>query len=274
MSEEDLADFIRDRMWVRLLEERWQGPGVELDETTNLQDRSRSRAAAVIGVIEQRQHLLEDLYPFALTGGRRLQQVNEGAAYLWHLYISMAHGLQINGVPTPTMEFERSVAARLEAAGIPAASVGTAVGMPSFGEKVDALARNFRGLVPTLDDVIISQFQKDGGIDTFGMFRCGADRRAAQWAFIGQSTVGRSDDWHRKIHEPKPKFWSKVFGERLLPMPFFATPHHIAEPYFSKLAQDYEDRCLLNRVRLTYWTRGVPDSFVDYRDALLNLQLE
>jgi len=271
-TEADIADYIGDWDWETLLEPRYEGGGLSFARLADAQERSRERAAAVLQLIDQRRLLLRDAYPFDFGSGRRIELRREAHIYLWYLFVSLAHGLRIPDVPAPSEEFERVVAGCLTNAGLPAIAVGTSTGIGNFEAKVAAIAERFPGLVTTLDQAIVSRSQNDGGIDTFGMFLCGQDNRHAQWAFVGQATVGKSESWSKKIHEPKPPFWRDVFGQRIIPIPFFATPHHIPDDYLRSL--DYHERCLLDRIRLTTWTKELPGSFEDYADAIAQIVLE
>lgn len=271
-TEAEIADFIGDCNWERLLAPRYEGGELNFAQHADAQESSRERAAAVLVVIEQRRNFLGDFYPFDLGPGRRVQPSRDANAYLWYLFVSLLHGLDIPDIPRPSQEFEKVVATCLITAGLPALTVGTAAGFGNFATKVDGIAEGFPGLVVTVDEAVVSRSQNDAGIDTFGMFRCGRDNRHAQWAFIGQSTVGKSDSWSMKIHEPKPLFWRDVFGRRIIPIPFFATPHHIPDDYLFSL--DYHGRCLLDRIRLATWTKELPDSFDTYANAIAQLVLE
>lgn len=272
-SEADLADDIANNEWRRLLEPRYTGGGMEeSSQAGELQDESRERAAEVLSVIEQRAELLGQTYPFQLADQRLLRREANGS-YLWFLFVSMSHGLGVPDAPDSTVEFEKVVAGALTFAGIPAITVGTVAGSGDFAEKVRSIANEFAGLVPTLDQAIHSVSQNDGGIDTFGMLRCGRDRRHAQWAFVGQSTVGQTESWKTKIHEPLPPFWQRVFGGRIIPIAFFATPHHIPNDYLHKLAADH-DRCIFDRIRLASWTPAPPPSFAAYEIAMGALRIE
>lgn len=271
-TEADIADYIGDCGWETLLEPRYEGPGLSFARHADAQENSRDRATAVLQLIEQRHLLLGEAYPFKFGPGRCVVPSREANAYLWYLFVSLLHGLNVPDIPTPSDEFERVVANCLAWAGLAAVTVGTSAGFGNFKAKVDSIAEKFPGLVVTIDEAVMSRSQNDAGIDTFGMLPCGRDNRHAQWAFIGQSTVGKSDSWPKKIHEPKPPFWRDVFGRRIIPIPFFATPHHISDDYL--LSLDYHSCCLLDRIRLTTWTKEVPNSFDAYADAVANIVLE
>jgi hypothetical protein len=272
-SEADLADYIGDSNWHRLLEPRFTGGGIDAFVNADTpQDRSRDRAAAVINVVEQRSSMLGAKYPFSLTENRRVVRSAAGESYLWFLFVSLAHGLDVGAVPDPATEFEKVVAVGLSSAGLPSLTVGTSAGTRDFSRKVHSIAESFESLVPTLDDAVHSRAQNDGGIDTFGMLRCGRDRRHAQWAFIGQSTVGKTESWLKKIAEPKPRFWKDVFGGRIIPVPFFATPHHVPNDYMHKLAD--EERCIIDRIRLATWTQNPPESYAAYEQVMRHIELE
>lgn len=272
-TEADLADYIGDFDLQRLLEPRYKGGELdEYDRPGESQERSRERASAVFTLLEQRESILGERYPFEVSGGRRLRRINDADVYLWYLFVSLSHALDVPGVPVPSTEFEKIVAVGLSEAGLPSLTVGTSTGAGNFQAKVNAMTAYFAGLVATVDDVVISRHQNDGAIDSFGMFECGSDKRHGQWAFIGQSTVGKSESWLKKIYEPNSKFWSSVFGQRLVPIPFFATPHHIQDDYLISLSK--HDRCMLDRIRLVNWTQVAPASFAGYEAIMSGVVLE
>lgn len=266
-SESDLADYINDCDWHRILESKYIGGGLDPIRTGDRQDKSREAARRVFDILGQRGNLLQERYPFILNMGRLTLIPQEGNVYLWYLFVSLVHGFQLTGVPDPATEFEKSVTVGLCNAGLPSVTVGTSTRHGSFDSRVEDIIGTFPHLVGTLDQVVRSRYLNDGGIDTFSSFPCATDTRHGHWAFIGQSTVARSDDWLRKIYEAKPDFWHQVFGQRIKAIPFFATPHHIQDDYLNALFQDH-GRCLLDRIRLTLWTSEAPASFRDYEAAL------
>lgn len=266
-TEADLADYISDSDWQRILEPKYIGGEWNDNRIGDRQDKSREAAGRVLNILAQRKNLLEGKYPFELRRGRLALKQGEGKVYLWYLFVSLVHGLGLRGIPAPAIEFERAVTVGLCDLGLPALTVGTSAQNYDFGSRIQDITCKFPHLVETLDDVVRSRHLNDGGIDTFASFPCAMDTRHGHWAFIGQSTVGKSDDWSRKIHEVKPNFWHQVFGQRIEPIAFFATPHHIQDDYLNALFQDHR-RCLLDRIRLTLWTSQPPPSFQAYETAL------
>lgn len=274
-TEADLADRIDDSDWHRLLEPKFTGGelGVGCVRTGEKQDYSREAAKRVFAIISQRSHILGDKYPFETLHGRLKCKQDEGLVYLWFLFVSLIHGFKLKGVPDPALEFEKVVAHSLDGAGLPSMTVGTANQGKGFKGRIFSITQRFPHLVEALDGVVHSRHANDGGIDTFGSFLCGNDTRHGHWAFIGQATVGKSDIWKQKIQEAFPNFWRKVFSERIVAIPFFATPHHIQDDYLALLFQNNE-RCLLDRIRLTQWTQKVPDSFLEYKNAIEAVELQ
>lgn len=272
-TEADLADRINDSGWLRLLEPRLVGDGHEFERIGNKQDQSRDAARRVFEMLAQRKTLLSDKYPFNIEHGRLVLKPNEGEVYLWFLFVSLVHGFALTGIPDPTVEFEKVVSLGLSNIGLPSMTVGTSTLGNNFEARVASITQEFPHLVGTLDEAVRSRSANDGGIDTFASLRCANDTRHGHWAFVGQSTVGKSDSWKLKIQEVFPNFWHKVFGERVTAIPFFATPHHIQDDYLHSLFQNHE-RCLLDRIRLTLWTPNVPNSFRSYKDALDEVDLQ
>jgi len=272
-TEAELADYIEDSSWTRLLEPKYVGDGYEHALTGERQDRSREAAKRVTEILDRRKALLDAKYPFIKNRGRLEAIADTGEVYLWFLFVSLCHGFNIKDIPTPASQFEIAVSNGLNNTGLSAITVGTAGMGNNFDLRVSQITQEFPHLVPTLDEAVRARSLNDGGIDTFATLRCAKDTRHGHWAFIGQSTVAKSDDWKRKIHEPLPGFWSKVFGERIKPIPFFATPHHIPDDYLHSLFQNH-GHCLLDRVRLTLWTSDTPDSFAAYKSALNGIILQ
>jgi hypothetical protein len=64
-----------------------------------------------------------------------------------------------------------------------------------------------------------------------------------------------------------------LFDERIIPIPFFATPHHIPGDYLQKLAADH-DCCIFDRIRLATWTPEPPRSFAAFEAAIRAVELE
>lgn len=269
MSKSDLADLIENKRWHILLEPRLEGAGMDFQRLGDAQDQSIERAGEVFQLIARRQQLLTDLYPFDISGNRVIR-TRDANSYIWFLSVSLLHGLSAEFGTKPSRDFEGTVTECLISAGLPSVTVGTSVCERDFKAKVDAIASHFPELVNTVQDAVISRSQQDGGIDTFSMLHCKGDNRHGQWAFIGQSTVGKTESWAKKIHEPKPNLWNKIFGERIIPLPFFATPHHITDEYLKALHQDHQS-CIIDRIRLVSWMKNIPDKFDLYHSTLAAL---
>ena len=92
-------------------------------------------------------------------------------------------------------------------------------------------------------------YAHDEGVDVLCHFGWDRDLRPSSWGFIGQVTVGKSDDWEKKICEPKPRPWALRIGTRIPPLPFLAVPHHVDRRMMERLASD-SDAVVLDRLRL------------------------
>lgn len=266
-SEAALSDRIENSSWSNILSPKLsnEAPLRNLGQT---QDKCREIAAQIIDSLKERANLLGDRYPFSFSRYGSLRFTGEESPYLWLLWISLSHCYRIDGGSSATTEFEKLVTRALKGAKLQSATFGTAEGATTFLPSLEKLVQEFENLIATPENVIHPTAAKDCGADTIATFPMGSDRRAGQCCFVGQSTLAKSDDWGKKIPEAKIGFWSKALGERVIIVPFFATPYHVPQPYLQMLVQDY-GHTIWDRTRLV---RHLVDSEFGAPSTLNKLQ--
>jgi hypothetical protein len=104
-------------------------------------------------------------------------------------------------------------------------------------------------------DVLISSRAQDENVDTIAHVHWD-DRRPGTWCFIGQVTCAISDEWEKKLDEPKPATWASLLHVTPKPMVFLAVPHHVETSYMEKLLQS-ERGIVIDRLRLVMNLNGV-----------------
>lgn len=250
-SEKELADRIENSSWLRILSPRLStDPAINHDKLSlgDYQDKCLDVAQQIFGLIDQRQQILGDAYPFERKNFSKIHLKHEEGSYLWLLALSLAHGHNLALSEFPHRSFETAVTAAINGVGMDAFNIGTATG-GSFDETLGQIQGHFSCLAATPDNVRRSLSANDGGGDTIAMLPIENDVRHGHWIFVGQSTVGKSDSWCKKIHEVKTEMWRNSFADRVIAIPFFATPYHVSDHYLQLLVNN-EQRCIWDRLRL------------------------
>lgn len=247
VTEAILDDFLKDMGWQRK-ELELLTAGEELLDEFEVQGGQE-----VFDALRERQHALGDLYPFTVEDGTLISTNDVGPYRLLHA-ITIAHSSDL--LPAGDVEnlFERLVCRVLEARGLRVAHLGGLRNSEgSFPLALEA-TRTITGLpVPGVGDR--SKHANDERVDAVAHFDW-ADGREVNWAFIGQVTCAKSDEWERKLAEPPTMRFEGFLGTIVPPIPFLAVPHHISTRRLSYLATA-NGRMVLDRLRLAAWISDV-----------------
>ena len=273
-----LADFLADNDWnLELIQssesERVDGESSVLSEHL---DQAHDVASVVFRQMDERRDVLADRYPFEITDDAIALDRGvdlEASPYAAVLALTIAHAFDLNSEHRPEEMFERTVLAVLQDRGL--ASAGVAVHRREGGTFQEALrtACHEVGLKADPDAAARRVRAHDEGVDTLCHFRWEEDLRPGAWAFIGQVTVARSDDWAAKINEPSPEQWKLFTGTLVPPSPFLAVPHHVERPTMEFLA--LKGRAIvLDRLRLVGFKEGVDAGERDLIQAVIGEDVE
>jgi hypothetical protein len=259
LRQADLADFLKDRDWVVRSRELFE-PGDALSEEPPEDDdeggagASPSEVAAgdVFEVLGLRAQALGDAYPFVVTDTRlelRVPLTPTHMAYLALLAITIAHHYDVDCEVVPERLFEECVAQAMALRGLRTVDTAAAGrGEGRFAELVvnvgDAV-----GLIGAPASAAYRTHANEEGVDTVSHLSWG-DQRAGHWVFIGQATCAKSNEWARKIQEPRPEQWASLITSVVPPIGYLAVPHHVEDEQLSNLSRNH-GRLVLDRLRLS-----------------------
>lgn len=277
ISRAELADYIRDSNWTRLLggqfslsDEEDAGLGEEIDA-------SNAAALNVFDVLRERKEILGDRYPFAVSGERirRLDVEGSGRAYCLFLAVTTLHAYHITTVGLdPRHYFEDLVTTSLARKGLVAGNLGRARrGSSGLAEAVYEVGRHC-GLSPSPDSAIVRQRAQEEGVDVIAHLKWG-DSRPLHWVFIVQATCGKSDTWYSKLHDASELMWKNLLGLRFLPRAVLAVPHHMQSDTASYLAEKGNgQKLVLDRLRLCEMDGDGIDRADDVMNALREIEVK
>lgn len=201
-------------------------------------------------ILRERQQTLGENYPFAVEARqlRRLPNSSRHKAYLQLLAATVAHAYGEEPATDPRQVFELMIVSALAQMGMRATGMGTATtqGRKFPRELLDAGGRV--GLKPSINPVPRKRNAKDAGVDALGVADW-SDHRVGQITFLLQATLAKSEEWEKKIREPRPDLWVGYLNERHYPIAALAVPHHIEREHLSHLVHDHATA--LDRLRLT-----------------------
>lgn len=274
-----VADLIADNHWHRQFREIFIGPvdgdEPEPDRLSDRLDRSREAADSVMSALQERADALKERYPFHFEEGHielRTDADLQDCPYLKLLAITVTHAYQLCGDPDPKRVFESVVADSLGSViGDSVDFAGIRRRTASFEAALDQAARRI-GLMGTPKAAWRSRRAQDSGVDTIGHVSWG-DSRGGTWTVIGQATCARSDDWEKKLDEPKSARWSRFLNVRPRPLVFLAVPHHVESHHLNVLVQD-ERGIVLDRLRLSRFRSEIVDGEKDIFQAVLDAELD
>lgn len=264
LSEEDLRDRLRDS-GTKLPPEKYvlfAAPGDDIGDDDDDDDASTDAyadsARRVFELVKERSRILGARYPFKISLNKlKLNTTQHGEPYLSLLAMAVAHAHVLTIPGDPKRLFEETVARILRSRGWKAANLGKASkaqkGQP-FAKALKAVSREC-DLVLGTGTALVSSAANDEGVDTIA-HDSWEDSRVGRWILIGQATFEKSDGWHRKVREPSPILYSKLFKEDVAPQPFLAVPYHVEPKHLEKLVQD-SGKVVLDRLRLARFDPGV-----------------
>lgn len=250
MSRAALGDYIEDAGWATKLKEHFQGPDVDEDDDVMGESTSDARARKVFDLLDERSAVLGELYPFSVNdAGVKLRQGVEDGRYLVLLGISLAHSYELNTTSglDPKRVLEDVTVSVMQAQGMRARNTAFSTQPGSFSDLLIAAGTKL-GLHPTPEQATISRSAKDEGVDVLCVFGW-RDERPGRWVFIGQVTCANSDEWSKKLSEPKPHRWKALLGVKTIPIPFLAVPYHVQRGHLLYLLGE-SNAAVLDRLRL------------------------
>lgn len=259
-----LEDMISDNGWTTR-SPRQIKVGEDQDEQT-----PEDWVEAVYKTILQRQEALGDDWPYEIRGNWRVAAVDARryVPYNALLALTVAHGWRIQTPISPEVLLETTVLRALRHHGLAAAAMGTGAGAGGFEARGRAVAAEL-GLTFIPEAVSRRVHAQDEGVDTVAMVGWPLDSRpAGQWIFLGQVTVASSNEWVRKLEEPRTDFWASRFGQPLHAMRFLAVPHHVASDYLTYLVSPGTG-LVIDRLRMAMSLKDVSESEREVLDAVI-----
>jgi len=270
-SEIELAEQIVDNDWA--IDEMFVEEG-EARPISRRRDDATEQARAIFAVLEERQQVLADKWPFRFIGPR-LASVGRDPftdPYVALLSITLSHAYDIARPHPPEVVFEDTVADIFARRDLLVSNFGrVARGAPNFEQALSVAGAAVR-LSPTPEAAIRKVGAQDEKVDTLCHTWWG-DTRPGAWCLIGQVTCAKSDAWEGKIMEPSPPAWSKLLNVEPFPLAFLAVPHHVESSHLAKLVQDYQ-RVVFDRLRLAMFKTTILPAERDLIEAVLGTEVE
>ncbi|WP_141718856.1 hypothetical protein [Curtobacterium sp. ER1/6] len=245
-------------------------PDIDLDEDPEDSEGLESKDDPdwpdwTFNLLREREEVLGEHYPFEVRSNEihTKATISEHAAYLQLLAVTVAHSYQGSTRNDPRQVFELMVVSALHSMGLRATGMGTAT-TQGRAFPTELLAAGERiGLKPSLAPYPRKRYAKDAGVDAVAVADW-ADRRTGQLTFLLQATLARSEDWEKKISEPRPDLWVNYLNERYHPIAALAVPHHIEREHLNHLIRD--KATAFDRLRLT----RLVDTTVEGIDEIIN----
>lgn len=270
----ELADYIRDSEWTRLLGDQFNLPEESSGDLGEEVDASEYAASRVFDLLRERWDILGDLYPYRLEEGRLHYNGSPGLrhGYLLLLAVTISHAYGVSpGSLNPREFFEDVVTACFSSKGLLAANLGKARRLSSnFEEAVSEVGR-ICSLRPSFGNAVTRRRAQEEGVDVVAHLSW-IDSRPLHWVYIIQATCGKSDTWSRKLFEPSATMWGNIFGLQVLPRSVLAVPHHIPFDVIRYLTERANgDRFIMDRLRLCILNEGTVEGaalFIEMLQAL------
>lgn len=262
VSEEVIADFVRDSQITHLLREPIVSTsdsvpsyadedGEYLDLSTSI-DNAHDVVRDALAELHERHEILGDGYPYDVSGESdavlmRRRDTSDWSSYDSLLMLTVAHAssLLVPGVSLTEL-FERIVATTLESHGIATARLQN--GGTDYRSRVQQAAQQVQ-LTVNVAQSSHRRHAVDGGTDLLSNL-WPADRRPGGTQLIGQATCAKSDRWEAKMMEPKPAHWKEMLGTGPAPLRYLAIPHHVGSSYRHHLLRQEDDVDVMDRLRL------------------------
>jgi hypothetical protein len=266
-----LADFLEDMDWE--LRPALLRPGQARQDAQTLS--AAEFADAVFEMIKDRGRVLGERYPFQIQG--RTLQIVPGTAlnecqYLAILAVATVHAYSLQCDHDPKQVFESTVARTLANRSLSTSDFGAVRRNSASFEVALETACESIGFRANPEAVHRSYRAQDAGVDTLAHLTWADDRRGA-FAWIGQVTCAKSDEWSRKLAEPKAPTWSRLLGIGSKPSVFLAVPHHVESDHLAKLVDESTDM-VLDRLRLAAFMPALSDSERALVDAIGAARIE
>jgi len=256
----DLSDFLADNNWVVRSRELYHAaspglPGSEPAEDDLDGDLGVSppddAAGRVFDLLIAREELLGDRYPFVsdsvqLSVREPLTDVHR--LYLALLAITVAHHYDVSSPAAPEHAFEAVVASAMAARGLRTVDMGLTGRTSNDFRAAVRTAGESIGVLPAPDAAPSKRHANEEGVDTVSHLSWG-DARPGHWLFIGQATCAKSNEWAKKMAEPKAGQWGKLLGSVIRPIAYLAVPHHVETHQMLHLSTG-DERLVLDRIRL------------------------
>lgn len=264
ISQVRLADFIRRNAWSSVQKHAFitgaddftqpnaddeDGDAVDVAENETPEDDPEEWATFTFNTIAERADILRDRYPYHITktGLEFKSQGSNESDYLRLLGITLAHSYNAN-VPNVRDIFERVTVGSLGLIANAAAPVGTArdVSMGFIGTL--SAAAIALGFTPAPRPAPRHSRARDGKVDAVARLTQ-HDGRPGQITIVAQATCAKSDQWERKIRDPRADHWMGYLSERVEPLVILTVPHHVQLEHLQYLIGPKQT--VLDRLRLT-----------------------
>lgn len=271
VSEEIVADFVRDAHITQLLRESIVfNAGSNLpsaDEGSEDLDLSDSIDAAhevvrnALAELHERHEVLAGRYPYDISVDSdavlvRKQNTSNWSSYDSLLLLTIAHANELV-VPSISLTdlFERIVEITLGSRGLATAR------LQNEGSDYPSRVKHAAQQVHLMVNTTQSSYRRhavDGGTDLLSNL-WPDDYRPGGTQLIGQATCAKSDQWERKMTEPKPSHWKDMLGSGPSPLRYLAIPHHVGSSYRRHLLGREDDVDVMDRLRLVLVDRRLLD---------------
>lgn len=208
-------------------------------------------ADAIFEFLASRKQVLGAGYPFEFVHGHLTATTGIDRprnTYLALLAIATVHAYAVQCAVDPKVVFERTVVDAIASRGLRAAPLGQLRRAGGTFEAAVQEACASLGLSSNVEAVARRRHAHDAGVDAIIHVSWG-DARAGAFVWIGQATCARSDEWEKKILEPRPPFWAKALSARVPPIAFLAVPHHVEADLMDQLLEGTE-RPVMDRLRI------------------------
>lgn len=275
----ELADYLAEQRWVVRSRELFHDPRVDTSEPSEDAQEGGAEASpaemasgTVFELLARRAAELAEQYPFRIeeTALLTVDALDDShLPYLSLLAVTVAHHYNLDVTPAADRVFEEIVADVMRNRGLLTSDTGNAGrGKGDFQSVVKNVADEV-GLIAAPEGAAFREGANEEGVDTVSHLSWG-DTRAGHWVFIGQATCAKSNQWQRKIAEPKPAQWAGLLTCAVKPAAYLAVPHHVEDAHLHYLSEGTE-RLVLDRLRLA---RHLPRLSDEQAGILENVRAE
>ncbi len=285
VSEETIADFVNDSDITHLLRETIvfrtdsnapnTGEGNEDIDLTVAVDAAHDVVRDALNELHERHEVLAGCYPYEVSDESdavlmRKQDASDWSPYDSLLLLTIAHAnkLEVPGVSLTEL-FERIVEVTLDSHGFTTARLQN--GGRDYRSRVERAAKQVH-LTVSVAQSSHRRHAVDGGTDLLSNL-WPDDRRLGGTQLIGQATCAKSDQWEKKMTEPKPSLWKEMLGSGPSPLRYLAIPHHVGNSYRRHLLRQEDDVDVMDRLRLVLVERRLLDDERVVCDHVANQQV-